>query len=197
MLSAQILMLSGGLLLAGPPNITLDNNPLKGSVEAMRYQNAMLDRLGFPRVKTGADIKNLYLAGKLVRVPNTGKGYYLNAKVRAETKFLYPHTKRYLECVSEDYHRRFGKRFKITTLARTGSMQTRLKRLRISSAHANAGEMQSGHLACVAFDISLKGMTQKEISFLTERFVYDGADGKTLVFLELWSRNFHVTVFSY
>jgi hypothetical protein len=195
MLSLQVLLLTGGLLLASPPNITLENNPLKGSVEAMRYQNATLDKLGFPRIKTEADIRDLYLAGKLVRVPSTGKGYYLGPKVRAETRFLYPHAFSYLKCRAEEYRGRFHKSLKITTLARTGAMQTRLKRLRISSADANASEMQSGHLAGVAFDISLKGMTQKEIAFLTERFVYDSADGKTLVFLELWSRNFHVTVF--
>ncbi len=195
MLSAQILMLSGGLFLASPQNINLENNPLKGSVEAMRYQNATLDKLGFPRVRTGADIRNLYLAGKLVRVPNAGRGYYLSPKMRAETRFLYPHAKRYMECVGEDYHNRFKKRFKITTLARTAQIQNRLKRFRISSANANEGETQSTHLACVSFDISLKGMTQKEIAFLTERFVYDRADGRVDAFLELWSRNFHVAVF--
>ncbi len=195
MLSAQVLMLSGGLFLASPQNINLENNPLKGSVEAMRHQNALIDALGFPRVKTEKDIELLRLAGKVVRVPDFGKTYYLSPKMRRGVRFLYPHAKRYMECVGEDYHNRFHKRFKITTLARTVQIQNRLKRLRISSANANEGETQSTHLACISFDISLKGMTEKEISFLTERFVHDRADGRVDVFLELWSRNFHVTVF--
>lgn len=195
MLSAQALLLAGGLFLAGPQTINLENNPLKGSVEAMRYQNARIDALGFPRVKTEKDIELLHRAGKIVRVPDSGKTHYLSIKMRRGTRFLYPHAKQYLECVGEDYYNRFRKRFKITTLARTVQIQTRLKRLRISSANANEGETQSTHLACISFDISLKGMTQKEISFLTERFVLDRANGKVDVFLELWSRNFHVTVF--
>ena len=197
MFLANAIFFTGMFLLPRERVITLNNNPLKGNIESLRYQNAMIDSLKIPRVKTEGDIKLLWQSGKLLRVPDAGIGYYISRDVRPNTRFLRPEAKRYLECFSRNYHLRFGKKFKITSLCRTELTQRYLKKAGISFADANGGETRSAHLACTAFDISLRDMSEREIHFVTEQLVYDRADGKIEPFLELLSRNFHVAVFHY
>lgn len=182
------------ILLLAPPLITRDSNPLKGSIEGLRHQNEMINTLGIPRVKTEKDIENLWWDSKVSRVTDTD-GYYVYKSVKPTTRFLRQEAKRYLECLAGDYHKKFGKRLKITSLCRTTSRQKQLRRTGVSFADAEGGETQSAHLACTAFDVSINGMSQKEILFITERLVYDRAGGRIDAFLEILSRNFHVVVF--
>lgn len=193
---ARALFLAAGLFFP-PPAIGLENNPLRGTIESMRYQNAMLDALGIARVKTEKDIAALWSAGRLERVPSSGSGYYIYPRVGPGIRFLTPAANRYLRCSAQSYHLRFDKRLKITTLCRTAARQSQLRRTGASFADSEPGERQSAHMACAAFDISLRGMSDGEILFLTELFVYDRALGKIEATLELRSRNFHVTVFQY
>lgn len=181
-------------LLLAPPLITRDNNPLKGTLGGLRYQNGMIDSLNIPRVKTEKDIENLWWENKVSRVIDAD-GFYVYKSVKPATRFLRPEAKKYLECLAKDYHKRFGKRFKITSLCRTTAWQKQLRRTGISFADADRGETQSAHLACTAFDISINGMSGEEIYFITERLAYDRADGKIDAFLEILSRNFHIVVF--
>jgi hypothetical protein len=183
-----------GLLLA-PSQITRDTNPLKGSVESLRYQNERIDALGIPRVKTEKDIENLWWENKVSRVIDFGDGYYIEKSVNPKTRFLRPEAKRYLECFAEEYWRTFQKQLKVTSLCRTVSQQKQLRKSGASFADAGAGETQSTHLACTTFDVSINGMSQKEISFISERLIEDRADGKVDAFLEILSRHFHIVVF--
>lgn len=190
-------MLTTALIIAilfPPPLITRDSNPLKGNLEGLRHQNEMIDSLEIPRVKTEKDIENLWWRNQISRVVDAD-GFYVHKSVRPATRFLRPEAKRYLECLAEDYYKRFNKGLKVTSLCRTVSWQKQLRKSGVSFADADGGETQSAHLACTAFDISINGMSPEEIYFITERLVYDRADGKLDAFLEILSRNFHVVVF--
>lgn len=181
-------------LLFPSQQITRETNPLKGNIESLRYQNERIDSLKIPRVKTEKDIENLWWNNKVLRVVGLD-GFYIDESVKPATRFLRPEAKRYLECTAEDYHIKFSKRLKITSLCRTVSWQKQLKKSGVSFADAGGGETQSAHLACTAFDISINGMSSEEIYFITNKLVYDRADGKIDAFLEVLSRNFHVVVF--
>jgi len=185
------------ILLLAPPLITRGSNPLKGSIEGLRHQNEMINALGIPRVKTEKDIENLWWENKVSRVIDIGEGYYIEKSVNPKTRFLRPEAKRYLECFAEEYWRVFRKQLKVTSLCRTASRQNQLRRRGASFSGANDGEIQSTHLACTTFDVSINGMSQKEINFLIERLVNDRADGKIDAFLEILSRHFHIVVFEY
>lgn len=188
-------LLAGLLLLPRESAITLKNNPLKGNVESLRHHNLLIDSLGIPRVKTEHDIETLWRAGKLSRVPDVGTGYYIDKSLNLKTRFLRPEAKIYLECLAEDYYKSFKKQLKVTSLCRTILRQRRLRQMGVSFADANGGETQSSHLACTTFDISINGMTQKELLFISERLVFARADGKVDAFLEILSHHFHVVVF--
>ena len=92
-------LLAGLLLLPRESAITLKNNPLKGSVESLRYQNAVIDSLGIPRVKTERDIEALWWSNKVLRVMDVGEGYYIDGSINPKVRFLRPEAKRYLECL--------------------------------------------------------------------------------------------------
>lgn len=188
-------LLAGLLFLHGDYAITRENNPLKGNLESLRYQNSIIDSLGIPRVKTERDIETLWWSNKVSRISDIETGYYIYKSVNFKTRFLRPEAKRYLECLGEDYYQNFRKQLKVTSLCRTISRQRQLRKSGVSFADANGGETHSAHLACTAFDFSINGMSQKEIMFITERLVADRADGKIDAFLEILSRHFHVVVF--
>lgn len=182
------------ILFAPPPIIGLKNNPLKGSVEALRHQNEVLDFLSVQRVETEKDIENLWLSNKIFRVADAD-GYFIHKSVKPTNRFLRPEAKKYLACLAEDYYRVFRKKLKVTSLCRTSSFQTHLRKSGVSFADANGGDTQSAHLACTAFDISINGMSQAEINFIVERLVYDRADKKVDAFFEILSHHFHIVAF--
>jgi hypothetical protein len=191
----QLALTASVLFSPSAPTITRDNNPLKGNIESLRNQNAVIDSLKIPRVRTYQDIRTFWEARKLSRVLDVLPGYYIHPSVDPETRFLRPEAKRYLECLGEIYYHNFRKQLKVTSLCRTEARQRQLRRAGISFANADNGEMQSAHMACTAFDVSINEMTPQEILFLSEYLVDDRASGKIDAFLEILSRHFHVTVF--
>lgn len=194
-MSFQLALAMSILLSQNTFIITRDNNPLKGNIESLRYQNARIDSLKIPRVKTHQDIRTFLETGKLSRVLDVMPGYYIHPSVDPKTRFLRPEAKRYLECLGEDYYHNFRKPLKITSICRTETRQKQLYQTGISFADASGGEIQSAHLACTAFDFSINEMAPQEILFLSERLVDDRACRKIDAFLEILSRHFHVVVF--
>ena len=108
-------LIVGIFLAVSPPKITRANNPLRGTIESLRYQNQKIDELGIERVGTKKDIERFLREKKLVPVPEAGVGYYIDRSVPKWRRALTqePDARGYLTCLAGKYHSEFNKRLKI------------------------------------------------------------------------------------
>ncbi len=173
---------------------------LRGSKEQRVIQNSKANELRVPVIGTEEELKKLVADGKLLELKSSrgffvdrgGAKYFRNKKRRVsfcskkENKiFVRPEVKFYLDIFSEKYFKKFNKKFKITSGARSIEEQT-LMRTKGSCYYtpyaaiaANQSE-ESLHTRGIAFDISRIGMSRKEIVWIRETIIKDKNEGVEL-----------------
>jgi hypothetical protein len=129
----------------------------------------------------------------LHEVPARTSSYYIHA-IPDEYQYLRPWTKLFLDRVSSQFRERFGKPLRITGLTRSASYQRSLSR-RNRNAAAPTGPKRSVHLTGACLDISKKGMTGKEISWMRRVLSSVKEKGYLYPVEEFKQPNFHIMVY--
>lgn len=97
-------------------------------------------------------------------IPTKTSHYYLHA-VPEQNRFLRPWAKLFLMRLSRQYHARFRAPMRVTSLLRTAEYQEALTR-RNGNAAAADGPKRSAHLTGACLDISKKGMSSSQQSWV-------------------------------
>lgn len=174
---------------------------LMGSKAALEEQNRAADKGKLPRLEDIADLKRYVENGYLVSVPNKGKGFYLDKKSfkdrgYGDRRYLSPAAKEYLESRAAAYSKSGHPRLKVTSLVRTQDYQIYLliKRRNPNAAAGEVPEHRSPHLTGHAFDVSTKGLSRRQISWLAERLAEDIERKIILATYEPNGKDFHIVV---
>jgi Family of unknown function (DUF5715) len=141
--------------VAGSPT-----TPLTATRLSPLVQNRQADREDLSRMRNRAMIQRFEGAGYLVRVQPQTKHYYLRS-IPAGYRYLRPWSKTLLERLGRQFHVRFHKRLRVTSLVRTVASQRQLAKRNGNAAPAN-GPRRSSHLTGATLDISKKNMTLAE-----------------------------------
>ncbi len=128
----------------------------------------------------------------LVPVHTRTRDYYLH-QVSADYRFLRPWAKLLLDRLGSQFRTRFGKPLRVTSLLRTVSYQKALAR-RNANAAPSSGPKASAHLTGACVDISKKGMTRSQQTWV--RNVLSSLREKQYLYAieEFYQPTFHVLV---
>ncbi len=128
----------------------------------------------------------------LVPVPAKTRDYYLH-NISQQRRYLRPWTKLFLDRLSRQYRARFGKQMRVTSLLRTVSYQNGLRKRNANAAPAT-GAKASSHLTGACLDISKKGMTGSQQSWV--RNVLMSLHNKNYLFAveEFYQPVFHIMI---
>jgi hypothetical protein len=137
---------------------------LRATPKSQLVQNRYADRHDLSRMRDAAMIERFDRGGYLVDVPQSTP-YYELASVPERFRYLRPWSKLFLDRLSRQYHARFGKKLRVTSLVRTVRRQARLTRTNGNAARAY-GARRSSHLTGATLDISKRGMKPAERNWM-------------------------------
>lgn len=166
-----------------------DVRALPPSRESLLAQNAEIDRLGIPRIKTKAELHELVQDGEVVRLRTT-KALYVH--IPAWRAFARPWAVSFIEGLSQDYYAAFGVPLQVNSAARPITVQRRLRRFNRAAAPIS-GECASAHLAGVALDIERHHLTPAQRRWLEYRLAYEELARQSVI-VEEERFCFHVVV---
>lgn len=182
------------------PSVALAT-PLKGSISSMRWQNIIADRYRLERMTNLAMVKKYIAKGKLVPVANQGAHYFVDehlGELDTENKHYYRHarpfTREFILKFSADYHSKFSKRIKVTSLVRTEWYQRRLRRINRNAAPAR-NELRSAHLTGATVDISFEEMSSDEMKWIEHELKSLMRKNKLYAIKERTGGCYHIMVF--
>ena len=105
-----------------------------------------------------------------------------------------PWAKLFLDRLSSQFRSRFGQPLRITGLTRSAQYQQSLRR-RNGNAAAARGPKRSVHLTGACLDISKKGMTGSQVSWMRRVLVSIKQKGFLFAVEEFKQPNFHIMVY--
>jgi hypothetical protein len=114
--------------------------------------------------------------------------------VPAANRYVRPWTKLFLERLGRQFHARFGKPLRVTSLVRTVAYQNALRR-RNRNAASPYGPKRSSHLTGASLDISKKGMRAAEVAWLRRVLASIKEKGYLFAIEEFRQPNFHIMVY--
>ena len=175
--------------------------PLKGSISSMKWQNIVADRYRLERMKNLAMVKKFIGNGKLVLVQSQGAHHFIDehlGELDAENKNYYRHartfTRDFILKFSADFHAKFGKQIKVTSLVRTEWYQARLRRVNKNAAPAR-DELRSSHLTGATVDISFEDMSPAEMAWIEGELKSLMRQNKLYAIKEKTGGCYHIMVF--
>jgi uncharacterized protein YcbK (DUF882 family) len=130
--------------------------------QSIQHKRADQDHLS--RMENNEMVERWARLELLVRVPEKTSSYYLHA-VRSDNRYLRPWAHLFLERLSSQFHSRFGKPMRVTSLLRTAAYQRSLQG-RNGNAAAAVGPKRSAHLTGACLDISKKGMSGAQVAWV-------------------------------
>jgi hypothetical protein len=146
-----------------------DVRALPPSRQSLIDQNTEIDRLGLPRIKTEAELRELVRSGELAAIPGS-RALYVH--IPAWRAFARPWAVSFLVGLSMDYYAAFGVPLQANSAARPITVQRRLRRFNRAAAPIS-GECASAHLAGVAIDIERQHITPAQRRWLQYRLAYE------------------------
>ncbi len=166
---------------------------LRADRDSQTIQNKRADRDRLGRIEDGAMLRRYARLQLLSPVPDQTRNYYVH-DVPTQYRYLRPWTKLFLDRLSGQFRRRFGKPLRISSLTRTVSYQNSLRKSN-GNAASPYGEKRSLHLTGSSLDISKKNLRSRERSWM--RRVLTSLKGKGYLFPveEFRQPNFHVMVY--
>ena len=137
---------------------------LRATRGSQSIQNKRADQDHLTRMENNEMVERWARLELLVRVPEKTSAYYLHA-VRSDNRYLRPWAHLFLERLSSQFHSKFRKPMRVTSLLRTASYQRSLQG-RNGNAAAAVGPKRSAHLTGACLDISKKGMTGAQVAWV-------------------------------
>ena len=175
-------------LFGGSPGVILladANSPL--------VQNQRADYDDLSRMRNAAMVRRFAQSGYLVRIASSDRHFYLH-DIPAAYQYARPWTKLFLTRLSRQYHARFEKRLRVTSLVRTEGRQRRLAQINLNAASAK-GALRSSHLTGATIDISKRFMTQAEAIWIRSVLYSLHRQGYIYAVEEFEQPVFHVMVY--
>ena len=181
------------VLLCGATAFAASRRSLRANTESQVFQNKRADRDHLSRMKDRGMLESWVRLELLVGVPAKTANFYVH-QIQAEYRYVRPWAKLFLDRISSQFRRRFGRPLRITSLTRTVEYQNRLSR-RNGNAASPYGKKRSSHLTGASLDISKKGLTSAQVGWL--RRVLLSLHQKQYLFAveEFYQPNFHVMVY--
>lgn len=162
---------------------------LKASPESLAMQNQIIDAYGLPRIADKQELARFLPEHFFVKVSSP----HLNMADEVGGYATIP-TRDFVLELGKDFFAVFKRKLKITSLLRTAEDQQKIIAEGRSIADGSAPELQSSHLAGIAFDISKKPLSESERRWLLRKlFTYKQA-GKIEAIEEMWNNAFHIMV---
>ena len=188
-----IVVLGGALLVHAVLATAAARTSLRGTPQSQLIQNKQADRDHLSRMTDPKTLERFKRLELVVPVPSKTKDYYVHA-VPAKYRYLRPWSKLFLDRLSSQFRRRFGRPLRVTSMTRTSAYQNRLAR-RNGNAAAAVGEKRSSHLTGASLDISKKGMTSAQQRWLRNVLASIKTKGYLFAVEEFYQPNFHVMVY--
>jgi hypothetical protein len=178
--------LDAGIPAAGP-------DLLRATANSQLTQNRRADQEGLSRIPDLATLRRFVRAELLVAVPRRSR-YYYTRYIPPEYHYLRPWSKLFLDRLARQYHARFKKRLRVTSMVRTAEVQRRLARKNENAASAH-GPRRSTHLTGATLDISKFGMTRQEIDWMRRHLHALKQRGYIYAVEEFSQPTFHIMVY--
>ena len=144
--------------------LTVQAASLRATRGSQAHQNARADDDHLSRMENDAMIARWARLELLKPVPERTSSYYLHA-VQPQYRYLRPWAHLFLDRLSEQYHSRFKQPMRVTSLLRTAAYQRSLQK-RNGNAASATGPTRSAHLTGACLDISKKGMTGAQLTWV-------------------------------
>lgn len=166
---------------------------LRADTQSQVVQNERADTDHLSRMKNQQMVERYARLRLLVPVPAKTRGYYLH-NIPGQRRYLRPWSKLFLDRISRQYRARFGRTLRVTSLVRSQAYQKTLRR-RNGNAASASGQKRSTHLTGASLDISKKGMTRAQVTWV-RRVLFSLKQKGHLFAIEEYSQpNFHVMVY--
>lgn len=165
---------------------------LRATSSSQAEQNRLSDSDHLSRMQNKSMVQRWARLELLEPVRDKTRDYYLHA-VPADYRYLRPWAHVFLHRLSRQFRSRFGHPLRVTSLLRTVSYQKALAR-RNANAAPSTGPKASVHLTGACLDISKKGMTRSQQSWV--RNVLDQLRKQEYIYAieEFRQPTFHVLV---
>lgn len=165
---------------------------LRATSSSQAEQNRLSDNDHLSRMQNKSMVQRWARLELLEPVREKTRDYYLHA-VPADYRYLRPWAHVFLQRLSRQFRSRFGHPLRVTSLLRTVSYQKALAR-RNANAAPSTGPKASVHLTGACLDISKKGMTRSQQSWV--RNVLDQLRKQEYIYAieEFRQPTFHVLV---
>lgn len=165
---------------------------LRATTESQSQQNRLADADHLSRMEDEEMVQRWARLQLLVPVPAKTRDYYLHA-VPTNYRYLRPWANLLLQRLSKQYRTRFGRQLRVTSMLRTVSYQRSLARRNGNAAPAT-GPKASVHLTGACLDISKKGMTRSQQSWVRNVLDHLRSNGYVYAIEEFRQPTFHVLV---
>ena len=181
------------VLLCGTTAFAASRRGLRANTESQVLQNKRADRDHLSRMKDRGMLESWTRLELLVGVPAKTANFYIH-QIPAEYRYIRPWAKLFLDRISSQFRRRFGRPLRVTSLIRTVDYQNQLARSN-GNAASPYGKKRSSHLTGASLDISKKGFSRAQVGWL--RRVLLSLHQKQYLFAveEFYQPNFHVMVY--
>ena len=166
---------------------------LRANSESQVIQNERADRDQLGRIDDDKMLQRYARLQLLSPVPVKTTGYYLH-KIPTRYHYLRPWTKLFLDRLSSQFRRRFGKPLRVTSLTRSATYQNSLRRAN-GNAASPYGAKRSVHLTGACIDISKKNLRSRERSWMRTVLASLREKGYLFAIEEFTQPNFHVMVY--
>jgi len=167
---------------------------LVANLSSQAIQNARADADNLSRMRDVAMIRTFARHGYLASVPPSTRAYYLHG-IPAPYRYCRPWTKLFLDRLSRQFHARFRRRLRVTSLVRTVGRQRMLTRINDNAADAT-GELQSSHLTGATVDISKHSMSAEQRSWMRDVLYSLRQEGYLYAIEEFQEPVFHIMVYA-
>ncbi|MBG99393.1 MAG: hypothetical protein CMN58_03475 [Solibacterales bacterium] len=181
------------VLLCQVAGTAASRSSLRAKADSQLLQNKRADRDHLSRMVDREMVDSWARLKLLVPVASKTRSFYLH-KIPTQYRYVRPWTKLFLDRISSQFYRRFKRPLRITSLTRTVHYQNQLSR-RNSNAASPYGAKRSSHLTGASLDISKKGLSGAQVSWL--RRVLLSLHQKEYLFAieEFYQPNYHVMVY--
>lgn len=165
---------------------------LRATSVSQADQNRLADDDHLSRMKDKSMIQRWARLELLVPVSEKTRDYYLHG-VPSDYRYLRPWAHLFLQRISRQFRTRFGRPLRVTSLLRTVSYQRSLAR-RNSNAAPSTGPKASVHLTGACLDLSKKGMSRSQQSWVRNVLFNLRSKGYLYAIEEFQQPTFHVLV---
>ena len=181
------------VLLCGATVSAASRGALRATTESQVHQNKRADRDHLSRMKDRGMVESWARLELLSPVPAKTRDFYIH-RIPSEYRYVRPWTKLFLDRISSQFRRRFGRPLRITSLTRTVEYQNQLSR-RNGNAASPYGKKRSSHLTGASLDISKKGLSGAQVNWLRRVLLSLHQKEHLFAVEEFYQPNFHVMVY--